>query len=265
MPAREKKPLSWFKTNPQVRHTLTAIDEMAKSLKEHGQLQDLGALADGTLIWGHRRLAAARDAGMKEFWVQVFHETLDAVQITVLRAVENIQRENLSQQEIALICKDLVEGGLSQKQVAVQLGKNEPWASRYMSPWRCIQAWQDAFLSNAVSVADCAVAAQATEQEQHEMLAAKFGARVSADELRRRVQRARRPSSEVRRGSVKCPLPSGLTVTVTGNAFSLSEAADALLDAGKHIKKAIAEGLDAKTFEAVMKQKRKGGGNGLVS
>src|SRR5579872_1690281 len=98
MPTRMKKPLPWFKTNAQVRERMkeSAKREMGESLKENGQFQDVAALADGTLIFGHRRLAGAELIGLPDLWVQVYDEPLTAAEITGMQLVENIQREDLT-------------------------------------------------------------------------------------------------------------------------------------------------------------------------
>lgn len=60
---------------------------------------------------------------------------------------------------------------------------------------------------------------------------------------------------------IACPLPSGISVTVSGAELSLDELIDALGEAQKQAKKAREDGLDAKTFTAVLKDKARKGAN----
>ena len=68
-------------------------------------------------------------------------------------------------------------------------------------------------------------------------------------------RKTRRASSApaVRASKIKVPLVSGATVTVAGEGVSLEEAVDALAEAMKAMKQAIAKGLTAKSFQNVMK------------
>ena len=73
-----RKPLSWFKTNPQVRSDLgneSDLRNLGESLRVR-QLSPLGALADGELIYGFRRLAGARLVGLHDLAVTIYAESL---------------------------------------------------------------------------------------------------------------------------------------------------------------------------------------------
>jgi len=56
---------------------------------------------------------------------------------------------------------------------------------------------------------------------------------------------------------IKCPLPSGATIQVSGESISLDDAIEAAQEWIKEAKKASEQGLDAKTFQAVMRDKAK--------
>lgn len=59
---------------------------------------------------------------------------------------------------------------------------------------------------------------------------------------------------------IACPLPSGVGIVFTGEELSLDDLIEALGVAQKEAKKAREDGLDAKTFSAVMKDKARKGG-----
>jgi len=61
----------------------------------------------------------------------------------------------------------------------------------------------------------------------------------------------------VRVKRIACPLPSGVSIVVSGEELSLDDLIEALGEAQKEAKKAREQGLDAKTFRAVMKDKAK--------
>jgi len=61
----------------------------------------------------------------------------------------------------------------------------------------------------------------------------------------------------VRVQRVKCALPSGITVVVSGEGVSLDESIEALTETIKEMKRARDLGYTAKTFAAAMKDKSK--------
>ena len=65
---------------------------------------------------------------------------------------------------------------------------------------------------------------------------------------------------QVRLKRIACPLASGVSITASGSELSLDDLIEALGEAQKEAKKAREQGLDAKTFSAVMRDKAKKGG-----
>jgi hypothetical protein len=71
---------------------------------------------------------------------------------------------------------------------------------------------------------------------------------ATRDEVAKSV---RKPKADaVRTAKIKCPLPSGQVVTVAGEGISLEEAVEALAEAAKAMKAALAKSLNAKTAMA---------------
>ena len=56
---------------------------------------------------------------------------------------------------------------------------------------------------------------------------------------------------------IVCPLPSGISITAIGETLSLDDLIESLGQAQAAAKKAREQGLDAKTFAAVMKDRSK--------
>ena len=83
---------------------------------------------------------------------------------------------------------------------------------------------------------------------------------TSRDGLAEHVRKQKRDAApQVRVKRIACPRPSGVGIVVTGEELSLDDLIEALVEAQKEAKKAREQGLDAKTFSAVMKDKAKAG------
>jgi ParB family transcriptional regulator, chromosome partitioning protein len=83
-----------------------------------------------------------------------------------------------------------------------------------------------------------------------------------SDELAKRVRKPKRADAtpQVRMKRIICPLPSGISITVTGADLSLDDFIEALADAQKEARKAREQSLDARTFAAVMRDKARKAG-----
>ena len=67
------RPTGWFKDSPNIRDGMdeASLRELGESMLTYGQLQDVIATADGSLIVGHRRLAAAKLMGIATLTVKI--------------------------------------------------------------------------------------------------------------------------------------------------------------------------------------------------
>jgi ParB-like nuclease domain len=74
MAGSESKPTEWFKPSRNVRSgplDEMKLRELGSSMLRFGQLQDVIAESDGTLIAGYRRLAAAKLVGIETLTVKI--------------------------------------------------------------------------------------------------------------------------------------------------------------------------------------------------
>ena len=122
-------PLDAIEPNPQQpRKTFGGAQaaELTQSVAEHGILQPLlvrPLAADRyQLVAGERRWRAARAAGLEHAPVVVV-DTPDSDMLT-LALVENLQREDLNPIDQAAAFQYLLDAGLSQAQIAQQVGKS---------------------------------------------------------------------------------------------------------------------------------------------
>lgn len=106
------------------------LDELARSIAEHGVIQPI-IVAYGTdtvpyrIIAGERRWRAARRAGLTS--VPILIRDASSLEALELAIVENIQRSDLNPIEEATAYQHLIdEFGLTQKEVAQQVGKSRP-------------------------------------------------------------------------------------------------------------------------------------------
>jgi ParB/RepB/Spo0J family partition protein len=263
MPQLIRKPLSWFKINPQVRKQFdeAGLKQLGESLKVK-QLQPVLARPDGTLIAGERRYRAAMLVGMNELEVIITEEPLTESQIRVLQLTENMQREDLSGYEQWQGCVELLRlnPGWLAKDLAQSLKLDPSMVTRLQSPSKCIAEVQKAFAAGEIGISDCYTISKLAEGEQAEALALKLSG-ASRDQLEQHGRKKRNgPVSAVRVNRIKCPLPSGAVVMISGEGISLDEAIGAAQEWVKAAKRAVEDGLDAKTFQAVCKDRAKKNG-----
>lgn len=123
-------PVRVIKPNPnQPRKVFQqeTLDELTRSIRQHGILQPLSVRRVGTgyeLIAGERRLRAAQGAGLSE--VPCIIMQMDDQESGMAAMVENLQRQDLDFIEEAMGISRLMDlGSLSQEQAARLLGKSQ--------------------------------------------------------------------------------------------------------------------------------------------
>ncbi len=114
---------------PRKRFDQDALDDLADSIRVHGIIQPLTVrrLASGyyQIIAGERRWRAAKTAGLAEVPAVIIEA--DDRKVMELGLIENLQREDLNPAEEAQGYQTLMEEyGLTQEQVAQQMGKSRP-------------------------------------------------------------------------------------------------------------------------------------------
>ena len=114
---------------PRKRFDEEALSDLAESIRVHGIIQPLTVrrLASGyyQIIAGERRWRAAKAAGLREVPAVIIEA--DDSKVMELGLIENLQREDLNPAEEARGYRTLMEEyGLTQEQVARQMGKSRP-------------------------------------------------------------------------------------------------------------------------------------------
>ena len=139
---------------PRKRFEQGALDDLAESIRVHGIIQPLTVrrLATGyyQIIAGERRWRAAKAAGLQEVPAVIIEA--DDRKVMELGLIENLQREDLNPAEEARGYRTLMEEyGLTQEQVAQQMGKSRPAITNTLRllalPDEVMQLWEDGTLS----------------------------------------------------------------------------------------------------------------------
>lgn len=95
---------------PRKKFDQKSLEELAKSIKEHGLLQPIIVIEDidgFMLIAGERRLRASKLAGLKK--INAIIADIEPKKYRELALIENIQREDLNPIDLALSYKALIE------------------------------------------------------------------------------------------------------------------------------------------------------------
>ena len=131
-------PLDQIDANPnQPRREFdeTALQELAESIRQIGIIQPitLRQMADGRyqIIAGERRWRASQLADLAS--IPAYIRTIADENVMEMALVENIQREDLNDIEIALAFQHLLEGdGMTQDKVARRVGKSRTSVTNFL-------------------------------------------------------------------------------------------------------------------------------------
>lgn len=119
--------------NSRQTYADTSIAELASSIREHGFLQPLCVRPRGqryALVFGVRRLRAARQAGFQE--VPCTIRVADDDRAFLLNAIENLHREQLSNAERVATIERLAATGLGVREIGRRTGFNPSTISRWL-------------------------------------------------------------------------------------------------------------------------------------
>jgi len=136
-----------------VRQDVGDVSELAASVKAGGVLQPLLVNeADMVVVAGARRLAAAKQAGLKV--VPVMKRAFSDQERLETMIVENLQREDLTPLEEANALKRLVDLGLTQRQVAARVGRSQALVAKRLALLTLPATVQQAVDSGGITLPD---------------------------------------------------------------------------------------------------------------
>jgi ParB/RepB/Spo0J family partition protein len=141
--------------NPRHERNQAALDALTASVRDVGILQPLVVRQDDDgsyqVVCGHRRLAAARAAGLEAVPVNVVQTDVDAAY--AMAVAENLQREDLTPIDEAEAYAEMVKAGHTIEGVAAHVGKSKTHVSMRMQLTSLPQIAQEALRAGAITVA----------------------------------------------------------------------------------------------------------------
>jgi ParB family chromosome partitioning protein len=153
----------------------TSIDEMARSVQEHGIVQPLvvSRTADNRyrLIAGERRFRAAQKAGLQSVPVLIkeLMQESDALQLAL---IENIQREDLNPSEEATAYRQLHdEFGLTQEEISRKVGKERSTVANFLRLLKLPEAVKRVLASGQLSMGHARALLAVDSAKKQEQLA----------------------------------------------------------------------------------------------
>lgn len=140
---------------PRTAFDEAALQELTESISLHGVLQPVMVRPRGggryELIAGERRFRAAQQAGLAQI-PAVIREMTDEESLTVA-LIENIQREDLNAMEAARGYRQLLDQfGLTQTELARQIGKAQPTIANALSLLRLPPEMQESIAAGQISM-----------------------------------------------------------------------------------------------------------------
>ncbi len=141
--------------NPRTKFEKDALEELSKSIAEHGIIQPLTVRKLGRdryqLISGERRFRASQLAGLTE--VPAYIRIANDQTMLEMALVENIQREDLNPIEVALSYKRLIEEcDLTQEQLSKKISKSRSSITNYMRLLKLPADIQAGVLANEITM-----------------------------------------------------------------------------------------------------------------
>jgi ParB family chromosome partitioning protein len=209
------------------------------------------------VIDGHRRREAALLIGIDTLPCIVFENDVTEAQIREAQLVTQLHSQALSPYEVYCGAKNWLSlhPGSTAKDLASAINRSEAFVSMVLSLDKCLPEVKQAAAERRISFKDWAAISQADDQLA--LLAAKLNG-ASSDQLKR-LRKSGGEQESVKVTRIKCEVPGRkASLTIAGKDISLSLACDIVTDWLREAKKAAEQGLSAKSFERVCKDRAGG-------
>jgi hypothetical protein len=258
-----RKPLSWAKLDTNVRAVPGEQNELRRLGESYKKrpVHPLIAKVNGTMVDGTRRVIGLGLIGETEAEFLITDEDLKPEDIIEIGLITAMHRADLTGYEKWQGCLRILElhPGWLGKDLAAYLNIDPSMIARLMAASNTVPTVHEAFKSGRLNGSQVYAISKAGPEEQPTMLAAALNG-VGRDQLETAGRKARNGrANEVKITRVKAPLPSGITVVISGKKLGLDDVIDSLGDLLKEAKKANDSGLDVKTWSAVLRDKAKAG------
>lgn len=145
------KPAAW---NPRGEITPESVADLAASIASLGLIQPLVAMEDMTLVAGHRRLAAAKLAGLETVPVDVL-VGVDEATAKRMTFIENLQRTDADPLLESGLVGGLLESGMTMAEIAAETGRGGKWVARRANLTKLSPSWRKRVADGEKITTDC--------------------------------------------------------------------------------------------------------------
>jgi len=160
--------------NDRLKLDDAALAALAADIKQRGVLQPIAVNRVGgnghlDLIYGERRLRAARIAGLVEIDAHV-HSGLSPEQVEELRTVENLQREDLNPIEEAHAINRALKQGRPLAKIAATMGRTVHWVEQRLELLKLHPQVRDVLAAGRITVAHARLISRVGRDQQITLL-----------------------------------------------------------------------------------------------
>ena len=159
--AHQLRPAPW---NPRPEITSESVADITASIREIGLIQPLVVIKDPgkqsfggvdfyLIVAGHRRFKACVDAKLSPIPCDVINcDEAAAKRVTI---IENLQRKDVDPLMEADLIAGLLEGGMTQAEIAAETGRGERWVARRANLRKLSPSWRKRVADGEQITIDC--------------------------------------------------------------------------------------------------------------
>jgi ParB family transcriptional regulator, chromosome partitioning protein len=218
-------------------------------------------LADGGC-----RLEGAKLVGIRELLALDLGKEPTKGELLLAQASIDLHKQHLPPVDRARLYQNIMtERGFNGKQTAEALKVKEPFLSRFLLLTDLAADLQELVNSGALEWTKGSLIANATKDFEQQRELAKAAAGMTRDAFAASVRKRRKGHDDngeqetLKVSRMKCEVPGKkATITISGQNISLSSAIDIVAEWLREAKRAAEQGLSAKSFERVCKDKAGG-------
>ena len=144
--------------NPRGKITPESVADLAASIKTLGLIQPIVCMMERngnlTLIAGHRRLMAAKLAGLKTIPCEAL-DGVDEATAKRMTFIENLQRRDADPLLEAELVESLVKAGMTLAEIAAETGRGERWVARRANLVNLSPSWRKRAKGGEQITIDC--------------------------------------------------------------------------------------------------------------
>ena len=149
------KPAPW---NPRGKITPESVADLVDSIRTLGVIQPLVAMLAGNgeavLVAGHRRLVAAKAAGLESVPCDIL-KGVDEATARRMTFIENLQRRDADPLLESGLVASLVQSGMTQDEIAAEAGRGREWVARRLNLSRLSKSWRKRVKDGERITTDC--------------------------------------------------------------------------------------------------------------